>query len=108
MVNDPVFGPMVMFGLGGIFVEIFKDVRFHTAPLNVSQAKALIESIKGLPLLQGARGKAPVDLDCLAQALVSLSQFASAHASRLASVEINPFIALPEGGYAVDALVIQR
>lgn len=108
MVNDPVFGPMMMFGLGGIFVEIFKDVKFHTAPLNLAQAQTMIRSIKGFPLLDGARGKAPVDLDALAKALVRLSEFVAAHAHALASVEINPFIALPEGGYAVDALIIRK
>ncbi|MBO9513885.1 MAG: acetate--CoA ligase family protein [Variovorax sp.] len=108
MVNDPVFGPMMMFGLGGIFVEIFKDVTFHSAPLDLAQAQAMIRAIKGVPLLDGARGKAPVDLDALAQALVRLSEFVAAHADSLASVEINPFIALPEGGYAVDALIIRK
>jgi acyl-CoA synthetase (NDP forming) len=108
MVNDPVFGPMVMFGLGGIFVEIFKDVKFHTAPLNMAQAQAMISSIKGFPLLDGARGKPKADVHCLAQALVSLSNFVFDNAADLASVEINPFIALPQGGYAVDALIIRR
>lgn len=108
MVNDPVFGPMMMFGLGGIFVEIFQDVKFHSAPLDLPQAQAMIAAIKGFPLLDGARGKAPADLDCLARALVTLSQFAAAHADSLASVEINPFIALPQGGYAVDALIIRK
>lgn len=108
MVNDPVFGPMMMFGLGGVFVEVFKDVKFHTAPLNLNKAHSMIRSIKGFALLNGARGKAPADINCLARALVSLSQFAAAHADTLASVEINPFIVLSDGGYAVDALILKK
>lgn len=108
MTRDPVFGPMMMFGLGGIFVEVFKDVTFHTAPLNLDQAHAMIDAIKGAALLKGARGKPPVDRDCLAQALVAASRFAATHADQVASFEINPFIALPNGGYAVDALILRN
>ncbi|THT96293.1 acetate--CoA ligase family protein [Lampropedia puyangensis] len=105
VVRDPVFGPMVMFGLGGVFVEIFKDVVFRSAPVTLATAHDMIASIQGLPLLQGARGKPAMDLDTLAHALVKLSVFAAQHANALDGVEINPFIALPKGGYAVDALI---
>ena len=106
--HDPVFGPMVMFGLGGVFVEVFKDVTFRRAPVSLTTAHEMIQGIKGLPLLTGARGKPPVDLNTLASALVALSNFAAAHAGKLDSVEINPFIALPNGGCAVDALIVKR
>lgn len=106
--HDPVFGPMVMFGLGGVFVEVFKDVTFRRAPVSLATAHEMIQGIRGLPLLTGARGKPPVDLDVLAGALVALSNFAAAHAGELDSVEINPFIARPDGGCAVDALVVKR
>jgi hypothetical protein len=107
VVRDPVFGPMVMFGLGGVFVEIFKDVVFRCAPVNLETARGMIREIRGLPLLQGARGRPAMDLDALAQALVNLSLFAAAHAQTVQSVEINPFIALAEGGCAVDALIVK-
>ncbi|MET4579647.1 acetate--CoA ligase family protein [Ottowia thiooxydans] len=106
--RDPVFGPMVMFGLGGVFVEVFKDVTFRRAPVSLTTAHEMIRGIQGLPLLTGARGKPTVDLDTLASALVALSNFAAAHAGELDSVEINPFIARPSGGCAVDALIVKR
>jgi len=106
--RDSVFGPMVMFGLGGVFVEVFKDVVFRPAPVSVTTAREMILSIRGLPLLQGARGRAPMDLDTLAHALSSLSVFAAAQLDAVDSVEINPFIALPQGGCAVDALIVKR
>lgn len=105
VVRDPVFGPMLMFGLGGVFVEVFKDVVFRSAPVTLETAHSMIGAIKGLPLLQGARGRAAMDVDTLAKALVQLSVFATQHADSIDSVEINPFIALPQGGYAVDALI---
>ena len=105
--RDPVFGPMLMFGLGGVFVEVFKDVTFRRAPVSLATAHEMIRDIQGLPLLQGARGKPPVDLEALAHALVALSHFAAAHAHEIDSVEINPFIALPQGGCAVDALIVK-
>ncbi|MES2184558.1 MAG: acetate--CoA ligase family protein [Pseudomonadota bacterium] len=107
VVRDPVFGPMVMFGLGGVFVEVFKDVTFRRAPVDVGTAHEMIREIQGYPLLTGARGKAPVDLDTLARAIVKLSVFAYANRHQVASVEINPFIALPGGGCAVDAWVMR-
>lgn len=108
VVRDPVFGPMLMFGLGGVFVEVFKDVVFRPAPVDLQTAREMVREIRGLPLLQGARGRPPADLDTLARALVDLSTFAVAHAGEVDSVEINPFIALPEGGCAVDALILKR
>ena len=102
--RDPVFGPVVMFGLGGVYVEVLKDVTLRPAPVDAATAKAMIRSIKGFPLLAGARGKPAADLDALAAAIVTLSRFGAAH--DVASAEINPFIALPQGGYAVDALIL--
>ena len=106
-VRDPVFGPMVMFGLGGVFVEIFKDVTFRRAPVSTQTALEMIHEIRALPLLTGARGKPPVDLQRLAEAISAVSVFAAAHKDEVASVEVNPFIALPKGGCAVDALILR-
>jgi acyl-CoA synthetase (NDP forming) len=103
--RDPMFGPVVMFGLGGVYVEVLKDVTLRLAPVDRAAALDMIRGIKGFPLLAGARGKPPADLEALADALVAMSRFAAAH-PEVASAEINPFIALPQGGAAVDALIL--
>jgi acyl-CoA synthetase (NDP forming) len=103
--RDPVFGPVVMFGLGGVFVEVLKDVTLRLAPVDRAGALDMIRGIKGFALLAGARGKPAADLDALADAIVALSRFGAAH-PEVASAEINPFIALPDGGVAVDALIL--
>ncbi|EHK65360.1 acetate--CoA ligase family protein [Achromobacter arsenitoxydans] len=106
---DPVFGPVVMFGLGGVFVEVLKDVSFRLAPFGREEALAMIREIKGYALLQGARGARPCDIGALADALASLSRFAHARRADFSSVEINPLLALPEGqgAVALDAVVIR-
>ena len=107
-VRDPVFGPAVMFGLGGAFVEVLNDVSFRLAPFGVDEAHRMIDEIRGRAVLDGARGAAPADLNALADALARLSVFAAANAGGIESIDINPFIALPEGGVAVDALIVPR
>lgn len=106
---DPVFGPVVMFGLGGVFVEVLKDVSFRLAPFGRDEALAMIREIKGYALLQGARGAPPCDIGALADALAALSRFADARRADFSSVEINPLLALPEGqgALALDAVVIR-
>jgi acetate---CoA ligase (ADP-forming) len=105
--RDPVFGPIAMFGLGGIFVEVMKDVVFRRCPFGADVAEAMIRSIKGAPLLLGARGRPPVDIHALAQMLARLSAFAVAAGSRLQSIDLNPVFAMPEGhgAFAVDAVI---
>ena len=103
--RDAVFGPVVMFGLGGVYVEVLKDVTLRLAPVDRAAALEMIRDIKGFPLLAGARGRPAADLDALADALVAMSRFGATH-PEVASVEINPFIALPKGGVAVDALIL--
>ena len=102
--RDPVFGPVVMFGLGGVYVEVLKDVTLRLAPVDRATAQRDDPPHQGLSLLAGARGKPAADLDALADAIVAMSRFGAAHA--VASAEINPFIAMPEGGFAVDALIL--
>ncbi|MCP1400996.1 acetate--CoA ligase family protein [Achromobacter insolitus] len=106
---DPVFGPVVMFGLGGVFVEVLKDVSFRLAPFGRDDALAMIREIKGYALLQGARGAPPCDIGALAEALAALSRFAHARRADFSSAEINPLLALPEGQgvVALDAVVIR-
>ena len=97
-----------MFGLGGVFVEVLKDVSFRLAPFGIDEAHRMIDEIRGRAMLDGVRGAPPADLDALADALARLSVFADANAGRLESIDINPFIALPRGGAAVDALIVPR
>src|SRR5204862_4159656 len=73
--RDPVFGPVIMFGLGGIFVEVLKDVALRLAPIDKAEALGMIAEIKGHAILEGVRGQRPSDTDALADALVNLSQF---------------------------------
>lgn len=107
---DPVFGPAVMFGLGGIFTEVFEDVAFRMAPFGREDALSMISQIKGVKLLEGVRGRSACDIDALADALVALSQFAATHANQLSSVDLNPCLVLPKGGgiVALDALVVPK
>lgn len=106
--TDPVFGPVVMFGLGGIHVEVMRDVAFRLAPFDEREALAMIGQIRGRRLLQGVRGAPPADVVVLARTLARLSQFAFDHRGSVAEVDINPFLVLPQGqgGYALDALVV--
>ncbi|WP_417722616.1 acetate--CoA ligase family protein [Salipiger sp.] len=106
--NDPVFGPVVMFGLGGIFTELFKDVTFRLAPFDTATAHAMMREIKGFPLLEGFRGAPGADLDSLAALLADLSQFAAANAADLESIDLNPVLALPDGVVALDAVIETR
>lgn len=107
--RDPVFGPVLMFGLGGIHVEILRDVSLRALPITQDDALAMVQELRTFPILAGARGKPPADLQALADALVALADFAQRCGDTLSSAEINPLIALPreQGGcVAVDALVI--
>ena len=105
--RDPVFGPVAMFGLGGIFVEVMKDVVFRRCPFGEDVAEEMIRSIKGAPLLLGARGREPADISALAQMLSRLSAFAAAAGPRLAGIDLNPVFAMRErqGAFAVDAVI---
>ncbi len=106
--NDPVFGPVVMFGLGGVFTEVLKDVSFRRAPIGVAEARTMIEDLKGAVLLKGARGAPPANLDALAEAISLLSRFAAGQAETIESVELNPLRALPDRAVALDALILKR
>jgi acyl-CoA synthetase (NDP forming) len=108
VINDPVFGPAIMFGLGGVFVEVLGDVTFRLAPFDLSEAHRMISEIKGIKMLYGARGNPPSDIHALAEAMVKLSVFANENAEKISSIDINPFIVRPmgEGAIGVDALII--
>ena len=105
--RDPVFGPVAMFGLGGVFVEIMGDAVLRRCPFGVDVAEQMIRSIKGAPLLLGARGRPKADVETLALMLARLSVIAAQSSDRLVSIDLNPVIALPEGqgAFAVDAVI---
>ena len=105
--RDAAFGPVIMFGLGGIFVEIFKDVKFRVAPLGETGAREMIQSIKGYKLLSGARGKNPADTDSIVDCIYRLSQL-SVDFPEIKELDVNPIIVYDEGkGCAVvDAKIM--
>jgi acetyltransferase len=104
MTRDPQFGPMLMFGLGGIFVEVMKDVTFHLAPITNEEAMQMLMGTRSYALLQGARGQAPVDLNAIADALQRISQLATDY-PEIKELDINPFIVGEVGAeaYVADA-----
>ena len=105
--RDPSFGPVLMFGLGGVSVELFKDVAFGLCPLSRGAAHGLIAQTKAAALLRGFRGQPAADIEALVDAMVRLSQFAAHHGDRLAEMDVNPVIVLPQGQgvLALDAMI---
>jgi acyl-CoA synthetase (NDP forming) len=106
--TDAVFGPVVLFGLGGVFTEVLKDVAFRRAPFGPETARGMIDELRGAALLKGARGQPHANLDALAGAISRLSLFAAAHGSAIESVEMNPLRAMPSGCLALDALIVRK
>lgn len=107
-VQDPLFGPCILFGIGGIFVEVFNDVVLRPAPLTREDAYEMVQSIKGYTILKGARGKGPYDIDTLEETLVRISEFSFDQSEWLKELDINPVIVHEKGKgvTAVDALIV--
>lgn len=103
--HDNTFGPTVMFGLGGIFVELLKDVAFRVAPVNMPSCRNMIREIKGLGMLQGARGSKPCDLEALAETACIISHLVN-EMREIAEVDLNPVFALEKGLAIADARII--
>lgn len=99
--KDAQFGHAIMFGLGGIFVEVYKDVTFRVVPVDKKDALRMISEIKAYPILKGMRGKPSVDMDAIAQVLVSVSDIA--RKENIIELDINPLIVTEKGAIAVDA-----
>ncbi len=99
--RDPVFGPVVMVGLGGIWIEVLADVAFALAPLDRRDARELLDRLQGRRVLDGARGGAPVDLDALADVIVGVGDAVVA-TEEITELDLNPVLATPEGAVAVD------
>ena len=102
MYTDARFGPIIMFGLGGIYVEALKDVSFRVCPVTRIDAEEMIQAIRGIALLEGVRGEEGSDLNTLVEVIQRVSQLVGDH-DRIEELDLNPFMALPEGGMALDA-----
>jgi acyl-CoA synthetase (NDP forming) len=105
MSKDPQFGPVLMFGLGGIFVEVLKDVAFRIVPLEPKDARQMIREIKGFPVLEGVRGQPPADLAALEKLIMQVSEFVEAH-PEIEELDLNPVFAYKDGALAVDARIV--
>jgi acetate---CoA ligase (ADP-forming) subunit beta len=105
MTKDPQFGPVLMFGLGGVMVEILKDVAFRVVPINERDARQMINEIKGKPLLDGYRGSEPADIGKLQELLLKVSSFVEQH-PEVAELDLNPVFAYKDGAKAVDARIV--
>jgi acyl-CoA synthetase (NDP forming) len=106
-ITDPQFGPTLMFGLGGVHVEVLKDVAFRLAPLTPRDAQQMLQEIKGLPLLQGHRGQPPVNLEALEKTLLQVSHLLETH-PEIKELDLNPLFAYPDGCLAVDARIVLK
>ncbi|HXK33065.1 MAG TPA: acetate--CoA ligase family protein [Dehalococcoidia bacterium] len=105
MTKDPQFGPVMMFGLGGVLVEVLKDVAFRIVPLNERDARQMVHEIKGYPLLEGYRGQDPADVQALERLLLKVSSFIEQH-PEIAELDLNPVFAYKDGAIAVDARIV--
>lgn len=105
--RDPQFGPAVMFGLGGIYIELFKDVSFRLAPLTQAEAVGMIRGTKSYRLMAGYRGSKPLDMDGTARSIVAVGDLMADH-PEVESVDINPIFAYPAGVMAVDVRIILK
>ena len=104
--KDEQFGPLVLFGIGGIFVEVLKDVSMRVCPIKRSDAKEMVHEIKGFPLLTGVRGREPVDLKSLETLLVNVSHFLYEN-KNIGELDLNPVIAYKKGYAIVDVRVVE-
>lgn len=107
--NDIQFGQMILVGMGGVFVEVFKDVALRPCPINKTEAEEMIHSLKAFKLLNGYRGSAACDVDALADIMVSVSQYATENADVISEMDINPIFVYEKGkgACAVDALIVK-
>ena len=105
MTKDPQFGALLMFGLGGITVEILKDVSFRIVPISRKDATEMIREIKGYPLLKGYRGGNPVDLPFLEELIMKVSDFVEKY-PEIKELDLNPIFAYSKGALAVDARIL--
>jgi len=104
-IKDPQFGQTLMFGLGGIFVEVLKDVTFRIAPVTADEAREMISEVKAYPLLKGYRGMPPADIDAIVKILLSTSKLVMEH-DEIKELDLNPIMVYRKGAKTVDARII--
>lgn len=104
-IKDPQFGPSIMFGLGGIFVEVLKDVTFRVAPLTEDEARQMITEVKAYPLLKGYRNQPPADIDAIVKILLNTSKLVMEH-QEIKELDLNPIMVYKKGAKTVDARII--
>jgi acyl-CoA synthetase (NDP forming) len=104
-IKDPQFGPALMFGLGGVFVEVLKDVTFRIAPVNEEEAHEMIEEVKAYPLLKGYRGSPPADINAIVKIILATSKLVMEH-EEIKELDLNPIMVYEKGAKAVDARII--
>jgi len=105
--TDPQFGPTIMLGMGGIYVEVYKDVTFRVAPINEVDAKEMIEELKGSKILKGYRGQPPLDLKAVTDLLLKVSKLALSH-KMISQIDLNPILVYEKGLQVVDARIILK
>jgi acyl-CoA synthetase (NDP forming) len=105
--RDELFGPVVMFGLGGVFVEVFADVAFRVPPFDKAEALRMIEQTTGSALLRGARGRPKAKVSAVVDVLMKVQRLALDHADRISELDVNPLVVRPDGVVALDALIVR-
>jgi acyl-CoA synthetase (NDP forming) len=108
MTHDELFGPVVMVGLGGVFVEVLHDVAFRVPPFDKSEARRMVEELKALPLLLGARGRPKADVAALVDVIMKVQRLAVDLSADVAELDINPLVVRPKGAVALDALIVPK
>ena len=106
--QDPLFGPTVLFGSGGIFVEVLDDVSTRVAPFDRAEARRMIDQTRGSALLHGVRGHAPASITALVDVIMRVQRLAVDFADVIAEIDINPVAVTPKGATALDALIVCR
>src|SRR5258707_10217285 len=106
--HDDLFGPVVMFGLGGVFIEVFEDVSFRVPPFDKDEARRMVDEVRGAALLKGARGRPKGDIKALVDTIMKVQRLAVDNAEQLAELDINPLVVLPKGVVALDALAVPK
>ncbi len=104
-IKDPQFGPSLMFGLGGVFVEVLQDVSFRIVPITERDAKEMVSEVKAYPLLKGYRGKPPADMDAIINILLNTSELVIEH-TEIKELDLNPIMVYERGAKTVDARII--
>lgn len=108
MKADPQFGPVIMFGLGGILVELYEDISLRLPPLSEKEVKDMIEEVKAFKILKGYRGKPKADLKAIKDSILKLSKLSMDFENTITEIDINPFMVSENGGKAVDSLIAQK